>query len=207
MKIFVNIHLQSQQNLGASAARNAGIAVAKGRFVALLDADDIWLPEKLETQCKIMIEKGWHFTGHGYTFDCGPKASKGSPSARDVKKWEFIMGNPYFTPTVMFRRDLFTGFDERFRRVDDYKAWVENFKAGTFGYIDAVLASGFKPPIGHSGLTGSIELMHKAYVEVLGALRMEKIISSTFYFLALSIEYIKLPIRKLRQSNNIKSSR
>jgi glycosyltransferase involved in cell wall biosynthesis len=45
---------ENHQNLGMSAARNLGISQTKGEFIALLDADDIWLPEKLERQVAIL---------------------------------------------------------------------------------------------------------------------------------------------------------
>jgi len=48
-----------QQHRGVSAARNTGLAVSRGRFIALLDSDDWWFPEKLERQVKFMLEGGW----------------------------------------------------------------------------------------------------------------------------------------------------
>jgi glycosyltransferase involved in cell wall biosynthesis len=44
------VHLESQAHAGAAQARNRGVAVAQGEFLAFLDADDLWLPTKLATQ-------------------------------------------------------------------------------------------------------------------------------------------------------------
>src|SRR5574343_33824 len=49
--------LRNEKNLGASEARNNGIKIAKGNFIAFLDSDDAWLQNKLEKQIYFMLEK------------------------------------------------------------------------------------------------------------------------------------------------------
>lgn len=50
------VHLLEQEHLGVSVARNAALAVAGGEYIALLDADDLWMPEKLEKQVAYLDE-------------------------------------------------------------------------------------------------------------------------------------------------------
>lgn len=55
------------QNSGAAITRNNALRRANGRWVAFLDSDDIWLPEKLEKQLEFMTQNNYAFTYHEYT--------------------------------------------------------------------------------------------------------------------------------------------
>ena len=53
--------LQNERNSGAAISRNYALREASGKWVAFLDADDVWLPEKLEQQLTFMIQNGYKF--------------------------------------------------------------------------------------------------------------------------------------------------
>jgi len=58
--------IQLSENSGAAVARNAGIQAASGRFIAFLDSDDVWLPNKLEKQLAFMQQNNYPFTFAAY---------------------------------------------------------------------------------------------------------------------------------------------
>ena len=59
-------YFKSKERAGAAVCRNHALRKAKGRWIAFLDSDDIWEPEKLETQIKFMEENGYAFSYTAY---------------------------------------------------------------------------------------------------------------------------------------------
>ncbi|HXJ78361.1 MAG TPA: glycosyltransferase family A protein, partial [Candidatus Methylomirabilis sp.] len=53
---YAEVRYRYQQNQGAAAARNAGVAMSGGEILAFLDSDDLWMPEKLRLQVRFLAE-------------------------------------------------------------------------------------------------------------------------------------------------------
>lgn len=59
-------YLKNEFNCGAAMTRNKALRLAKGKWIAFLDSDDLWAPEKLERQLIFMVKNNYHFSFHGY---------------------------------------------------------------------------------------------------------------------------------------------
>ena len=92
------------ENIGAAAARNYGMDISKGRFVAYLDSDDLWMPDKLEKQVAFMLEKqaAFSFTGYEFALACGTGTGKVVKVPETIDYKQALQNTTIFTSTVMF---------------------------------------------------------------------------------------------------------
>ncbi|MBH8566024.1 glycosyltransferase family 2 protein [Nostoc sp. CENA67] len=145
------------QNLGMSATRNLGIRNAKGEYIALLDADDVWLPQKLERQLAIMESNPQAKVVCGasqywYSWTGNPKDSKrdyirelGIPLNglfHPPKLLTLLLQNKINTPatcSVLIRRELFQeigGFEESFRSMYEDQVFFTKVYLKTSVFIE-----------------------------------------------------------------------
>jgi GT2 family glycosyltransferase len=142
----------SVANAGPSAARNAGTNAASGEFIAFLDADDIWVPEKLAVQLAGLGAFGrpaFSFTDYRMFDDQGPRRRtselRGTPAFRKIagnlRRSRIVLttrGNrpllydSYIPPSsVLIRKaDVLAagGFDETLRVTEDYEFFLRLFR-------------------------------------------------------------------------------
>jgi cellulose synthase/poly-beta-1,6-N-acetylglucosamine synthase-like glycosyltransferase len=139
------IRIISQPNGGIAAARNRAMRMARGRFLALLDSDDLWLPTYLTDQLAILAERpdidvlSSNAINFGGTFDGAPLLPiRWRGGIRLVSLLELISVEDSLCILSIFRRevtDVIGGFDITLRRSEDYDLWL---RAAVAGYRIAV---------------------------------------------------------------------
>lgn len=120
------IHLVSQKNSGVAAARNHGMKVAKGRYLAFLDSDDLWKPEKLSRQLAFMEEKDCGFCYSGC--DVIDETGKPTGQVRKVPEYltyqKYLWGNVVPCLTVLVDRTRTGDFEMPAMGHEDYATWL-----------------------------------------------------------------------------------
>lgn len=120
-------HLRTQPNAGPSTARNHGIQLSQGEYIAFLDADDEWLPTKLSLQTKLLDQ--FPQTALIATLTTNqPFTPNTLPPHRNISFRQLLFKNYFATSSIMIRRDLIASnqwhFDTQQKYSEDYKLWL-----------------------------------------------------------------------------------
>lgn len=138
-----------QENRGPSSARNTGIRNARGKLVAFLDPDDLWLPEKLRRQVALMdadAEVGLSYCLVDFIDEEGrrfPDISWPHPSGatyKDLLYLNWVVGSG---SSVLIRKSVFDEvglFDEGLKGLEDMDMWIRILRHHKSAHADEVLA-------------------------------------------------------------------
>ena len=127
IKLFHN-----EINSGPAITRNNAINRAKGRFLAFLDSDDIWLPEKLNTQIGLMLKKGYSFTYTDYhrISEDGQVEGRRISVPEQLNYFQLLRNTAITTSTVVLDIDAVGRIQMKETYYDDFACWLEVMKRG-----------------------------------------------------------------------------
>lgn len=156
-------------NMGAASARNAGWNVATQPYIAFLDADDAWHPQKIEIQWGYM-QQHLDVALSGHLCRQLPQTSTQTPvwpvlltGAQDITWTRLLLQHQFVTPSVMLKREIALRFYEGMRHMEDHRLWMEIVGAPMrMVKLQVELAAVYKPVYGASGLSADMWGMEKA---------------------------------------------
>jgi len=127
IKLFNN-----NKNSGPAITRNNAINQAKGRFLAFLDSDDIWLPEKLEIQIGVMLDEGYVFTYTDYhrISEDGLVSGKRINAPDTLNYFQLLRNTAITTSTVILNVEAVGKIKMKETYYDDFTCWLEVMKRG-----------------------------------------------------------------------------
>lgn len=185
-------------NNGAAIARNTGIRAAKGKFLAFLDSDDLWLPLKLERQVNYMIENNfkWSHTDYYRFSDSNSKEKLITCNLFGNIFPKFFVWNPIATPCVIVERDFVItnklGFEEGKKVGEDASFWYQIGKFVPLGYYNEPLAR-VRIHGNNAAFDAGLQLKARGEsVELVKANKKNFKVKFIYYYLLITLKYCKI---------------
>jgi len=203
------IKLINKQNGGVSSARNRGIKEASGEWIALLDSDDIWLPEKLQKQVnEIKKNPNIKFVGTNRNGELYPFFKKAhnylyTLNAKEIiTKWHPHTSTVFINKEVLLKTNL---YDETRTHAEDGDLWLRIAQFCDLYVLndDLVYTGGGKRSFGESGLSANMPKMYGGEILALkGAKKRNQI--NVFEYIGF---YLWLTLKYYRRILIVKSSK
>lgn len=184
---YPSVRYFHQQNGGVAAARNRALREARGELIAFLDADDVWLPTKVEKQVAYLVahpDVGWLSTNQVYFDETGITGEDARKRERlftgDLVRNLFMCSG--ITPsTLMVRRSVLDdvgGFEEGLRIGEDDNLWMRMAMKHRADLLDENLVMYRQTPGSltqgsaslFDGIKAHIELLHAKYPAIIARL-------------------------------------
>ena len=136
-------YLKNEKNSGAAVSRNRALREAKGKWIAFLDSDDLWMPEKLQKQVIFMEKNGYHFSYTNYA-EIDTEGKKNGILVTGPKQITKTGMYNYCWPgclTVMYDRDVVGVIQiADIKKNNDYAMWLKVCQKADCYLLDEELA-------------------------------------------------------------------
>ena len=131
LRTFINSEkkiklIKNPKNLGAGISRNIGIKNSSGKFLAFIDADDLWLPKKLEKQIHFMTQRNIDFCFCGYFKKLSNRSIEIKTLNDEISYNDLLWSNEIGLSTVILKKEIIEeNLFPNLKTQEDYVAWLK----------------------------------------------------------------------------------